>query len=123
MGISIAVGIAAWIKMNNGRGRVFVILGDGEQDEGQVWEAITHAPQLKLNNLIVIVDWNGYQLDGKTEEVKQKNFIPLVWRAAGWRVLWANGHNIMSLVIAIDEALESDKPTVIFAQTVKELNV
>lgn len=117
-GISFAIGIATWIKSKNGNGRVFVIMGDGEQDEGQVWEAITHAATLKLNNLIVIIDWNGSQLDGKTEVVKPKYYLPFVWSAIGWRVLWCDGHDIVSIVSTINEALESDRPTVIFAKTV-----
>ena len=119
-GISFAVGAAAWIKLRGGRGRVFVIVGDGEQDEGQVWEAITHAAALKLNNLIVIVDANGMQLDGVTEAVKPKSYMPFVWKAIGWRVLWCDGHDIASIVIAVEEALESDRPVVIFARTSTE---
>jgi len=116
-GISFAIGIAAWIKRVGGSGRVFVVLGDGEQDEGQVWEAITHAVALNLDNLIVLVDMNGRQLDGKTDEVKPKHYIPFVWKAVGWRVLWADGGDVVSLIMALEEALESDKPVVIFAQT------
>jgi transketolase len=118
-GLSIGVGIAAWIKRVGGGGRVYVIIGDGEQDEGQVWEAITHAAALRLDNLIVVVDWNGHQLDGSVKDIKPKDYIPFVWKAIGWKVLWANGHNITSLIIAVEEALESDKPTVIFAQTTR----
>jgi len=117
-GISFAIGIATWIKLKNGNGRVFVVMGDGEQDEGQVWEAITHAATLRLSNLIVIIDWNGSQLDGETEVVKSKYYLPFVWSAIGWRVLWCDGHDIVSIVSTINEALESDRPTVIFAKTV-----
>ncbi|ADM28526.1 transketolase subunit A [Ignisphaera aggregans DSM 17230] len=118
-GISFAVGIAAWIKSRGGRGRVYVLMGDGEQDEGQVWEAITHAATLKLDNLIVIIDANGFQLDGKVDEVKPKPYLPFVWKAIGWRVLWCDGHDIASIMTAIEEALESDRPTVIFAKTIR----
>ncbi len=118
-GISFAVGVATWIRSRGGRGRVFVLMGDGEQDEGQVWEAITHAAILKLNNLIVIVDVNGFQLDGETDKVKPKQYLPFVWKAIGWRVLWCDGHDIPSIITAIEEALESDRPTVIFAKTVR----
>uniref|UniRef100_A0A7J3ZJ23 2-oxoacid oxidoreductase (ferredoxin) n=1 Tax=Fervidicoccus fontis TaxID=683846 RepID=A0A7J3ZJ23_9CREN len=69
-GPGIGVGIAAWIKAVGGRGRVYVVVGDGELDEGQVWEAVTHAATLKLNNLVAIVDWNGYHHDGSVKEVK-----------------------------------------------------
>ncbi len=118
-GISFAVGVATWIRYRGGRGRVFVLMGDGEQDEGQVWEAITHAAMLKLNNLIVIVDLNGFQLDGRTDDVKPKKYMSLVWRDVGWKVLWCDGHDITSIVMALEEALESDRPVVIFAKTVR----
>ncbi len=117
-GLSFAIGIATWIKYRNGRGRVFVLIGDGEQDEGQIWEAITHAATLKLNNLIVIVDWNCSQLDDVTEIVKPKYYLPFVWSAIGWRVLWCDGHDVISIVSTINEALESNRPTVIFAKTI-----
>jgi len=116
-GISFAIGVATWIKRMGGKGRVFVIMGDGEQDEGQVWEAITHAASLRLNNLVVIVDWNNTQLDGVTNEIKPKHYIPLIWKIIGWKVLWASGRDIVSMIMAFDEILESDKPTVIFVQT------
>ena len=122
-GLSIGVGIATWIKSVGGCGRVFVVMGDGENDEGQVWESITHAAMLNLNNLIVVIDWNGHQHDGSVRKVKPKDYLPLVWRAIGWRVLWANGHDIVSLMIAIESALKSDRPTVIFAQTDKNRRV
>lgn len=122
-GISYAVGIATWIKRRGGKGRVFVIMGDGEQDEGQVWEAITHATMLKLDNIIAIIDVNGYQLDGRTEDVKLKSYIPFVWRIVGWRVLWCDGHDVASIMLAVEGALESDRPVAIFAKTVKKVHV
>jgi transketolase len=122
-GISFGIGIASWIKFKGGRGKVYVLMGDGEQDEGQVWEAITHAATLKLNNLIVIIDWNGFQLDGKVDEIKPKYYLPFIWRAVGWRVLWCDGHDIISIITAINEAIESDKPAVIFAKTIRGYGV
>jgi transketolase len=122
-GLSIGIGIATWIKSVGGSGKVFVVMGDGELDEGQVWEAITHAAALKLDNLVVVVDWNGYQHDGSVKEVKPKDFMPLVWRAIGWKVLWANGHDVVSLMIALESALNSESPVVIFAETEKKREV
>jgi len=122
-GISFGIGIASWIKFKGGRGKVYVLMGDGEQDEGQVWEAITHAAILKLNNLIVIIDWNGFQLDGRVDDIKPKHYLPFIWRAVGWRVLWCDGHDLISIITAINEAIESDKPTVIFAKTMRGYGV
>lgn len=118
-GLSFAVGLATAIKMKRGRGRVYVIMGDGEQDEGEVWEAITHAAHRRLNNLIVIVDNNGHQLDGPTDRIKPKHYMPLVWQAVGWSVLVCDGHNIRSIDRALSRALHSDSPTVIFALTTR----
>jgi len=118
-GLSIGVGIATWIKLRGGSGRVYIVMGDGEQDEGEVWEAITHAVVRKLSNLIVIVDDNGYQLDGRVCDIKPKYFMPFIWSTIGWAVILCNGHSVSSLISAIDRALVNEKPTVIFAKTVR----
>lgn len=119
-GLSFAIGVATGIKMLNGKGRVYVVMGDGEHDEGEVWEAITHAPVRKLDNLTAIVDMNGFQLDGKTEDIKPKEeLLPKVYEAAGWRVLKIDGHDILSLVLALEESQKSKSPSVIFAKTVR----
>lgn len=118
-GLSFGVGVAEGIRMSGGRGRVYVIMGDGEQDEGQVWEAATHAAFMNLNNLISIVDVNGYQLDGVTEEIKPKHYLPEVWKAIGWNVVQCDGHDILSISYAIENGIHSKKPTIIFAKTVR----
>ncbi|MBO3801625.1 MAG: 1-deoxy-D-xylulose-5-phosphate synthase N-terminal domain-containing protein [Thermoproteota archaeon] len=118
-GLSFGVGIAKGIKMSQGDGRVYVIMGDGEQDEGQVWEAATHAVSMELNNLISIIDVNGYQLDGTTEEIKPKHYLPKVWEDIGWNVLYCDGHDISSISYAISSSINSRKPTIIFAKTVR----
>jgi transketolase len=118
-GLSFGVGIATGIKVRSGRGRVYVVMGDGEQDEGEVWEAITHAATRKLDNLVVIVDNNGFQLDGSTEDIKPKHYLPYVWRIVGWKVIMCDGHSIASLDRAINEALSSNMPTAIFAKTIR----
>ncbi|MEM0341111.1 MAG: transketolase [Acidilobaceae archaeon] len=118
-GLSFAVGLATAIKMRKGKGRVYVIMGDGEQDEGEVWEAITHAAYRKLNNLVVIVDYNNNQLDGPIDKVKPKHYMPLVWQSIGWNVLVCDGHDIKSIDRALSRALHSDSPTVIFALTTR----
>jgi len=118
-GFSFAVGVAMGIKMRGGSGRVYVVMGDGEQDEGEVWEAMTHAATKKLDNLVVIVDSNGFQLDGSTEDIKPKHYLPYVWRVVGWKVIMCDGHSIASLDRAIGEALSSNMPTAIFAKTIR----
>ncbi|MCC6021951.1 MAG: 1-deoxy-D-xylulose-5-phosphate synthase N-terminal domain-containing protein [Sulfolobales archaeon] len=118
-GLSFAVGIATWIKFKGGYGRVYVIMGDGEQDEGQVWEAMTDAVRRGLDNLLVIIDVNDYQLDGKTSEVKPKHYMPLIWKTVGWEVFVCDGHDIISLINSIDNALSCGRPSVIFAKTVR----
>ncbi|NHV07038.1 MAG: transketolase [Thaumarchaeota archaeon] len=118
-GLSFGVGVAEGLKMSRRNGRVYVIMGDGEQDEGQVWEAATHAASMKLNNLISIVDANGYQLDDATEEIKPKHYLPEVWRAIGWNVVHCDGHDIISISYALENGINSRKPTVIFAKTIR----
>ncbi len=118
-GLSFAVGIATWIKFKGGYGRVYVVMGDGEQDEGEVWEAMTNAVHRGLDNLLVIIDVNDYQLDGRTAEVKPKHYMPLIWRVVGWEVFICDGHDVVSLINSIDNALGCRRPSVIFARTVR----
>ncbi|MCG3109731.1 1-deoxy-D-xylulose-5-phosphate synthase [Metallosphaera sp. J1] len=116
-GLSFGIGVATGIKMAKGTGRVFVIMGDGEQDEGEVWEAMTHAVARNLDNLVAIIEMNGFQLDESTKNVKPKEFLPEVWRAVGWRVFNCDGHDIASVISTVGEALKTGKPAVIFAET------
>ena len=118
-GLSFGVGVAQGIKMRGGTGRVFVIMGDGEQDEGEVWEAMTHAVARKLDNIIAFIEMNGFQLDDATSNVKPKEFLPDVWRAVGWKTLSCDGHDFVSLITTIDEALKAKAPVVIFAKTAR----
>ena len=118
-GLSFGVGVATGIKIRGGSGRVYVVMGDGEQDEGEVWEAMTHAAARKLDNLIVVVDDNGIQLDGATDDIKPKHYLPHVWRAVGWRVHVCDGHSIASIDRSISDAISSKAPTTIFAKTVR----
>lgn len=118
-GLSFGIGVATGIKMVGGKGRVFVIMGDGEQDEGEVWEAMTHAVVRKLDNLIAFIEVNGFQLDASVAEVKPKDFLPDVWRTVGWNTLSCDGHDIKSIIDAVEEALKARKPSVIFAKTVR----
>ena len=118
-GLSIAVGIAHGLKLRSKKNRVFVLMGDGECQEGSVWEAAMLAPKLKLSNLTVIVDLNDLQGYGRPSELV--SFYPFAekWKAFGWEAVEADGHNFDSLRSAFTRADRSSLPSVIIAKTVK----
>lgn len=119
-GISAAVGMALAGKMDGKSYRVYTILGDGEIEEGQVWEAAMAAAKYKLSNLCAVVDVNGLQIDGKTADVMPSEPLDKKFEAFGWRVLKADGHDFDALIRAFDEAKQDDgRPAVILAKTVK----
>lgn len=119
-GLSAANGIALAGKLDNKDYRVYAILGDGEIEEGQVWEAAMTAAHYKLDNVTAFVDNNGLQIDGTNEEVMNVNPIDDKFKAFGWNVIKIDGHNIEEIKNAIDEAeTVKGKPTVIVAKTVK----
>ena len=118
-GLSVANGIALAGKLDKKAYRVYALLGDGECDEGQVWEAVMTAAHYKLNNITAIIDCNNLQSDGTTDEINKKN-LPEMWRSFGWNVLEIDGHNFEEILDALDTAeREKDRPTVIIAKTVK----
>ncbi len=119
-GIGAAVGMAIGLKMDSFESRVFTILGDGELQEGIVWEAASIASHLKLNNIIAIVDNNGFQSSGLVKEINNIYPIRDRWEAFGWNVLEIDGHNFEEILDAF-KASASFKyiPTVIIAKTVK----
>ncbi|MDR0820402.1 MAG: transketolase [Endomicrobium sp.] len=119
-GLSIGAGIAAGMKQSKKNNRVYVLMGDGEQQEGSIWEAAMSAAHFKFDNLCAIVDDNGLQIDGTTKDVM--NVYPLAdkYRAFGWNVIEIDGHNLE----AVDKAYlqfktEKGSPTAIIAKTVK----
>jgi len=119
-GLSIAQGIALGLKLSNLPARVYCILGDGESQEGQVWEAVMSAPKFKLNNLCVILDNNNGQIDGHVHEVMDLQPIAEKWRAFRWAVQEIDGHNFSEIIGALDKAeTETGKPSFIWAHTVK----
>lgn len=119
-GISAAVGMALAGKLDKKDYRVFAILGDGELEEGQVWEACMAAAHYKLENLTAFLDHNGLQIDGKITEVMSPEPVADKFRAFGWKVINVNGHDYVQIVEAIEEAKKcKDKPTMIIADTVK----
>ncbi|MEL6925491.1 MAG: transketolase [Bacteroidota bacterium] len=119
-GMSVAIGMALSKKMNGDDKTVFVLTGDGELQEGQVWEAAMFAPHNKVDNLIVTVDWNGQQIDGSNEEVLSLGDLPAKWEAFGWEVMQMNGNDMQEVVDTLHEAkskLGKGKPIVILMRT------
>ncbi len=119
-GLGVAVGCALNAKLEGKNYRVYCINGDGELDEGSIWEAIMCAAHYKLDNLVSIVDRNGLQIDGPTEEIMRLESLVDKWRAFGWNTIEIDGHNMKEILAALDEAAKmKGKPTVIIAKTVK----
>lgn len=118
-GLSIANGMALSKKISHEEGNVYCLLGDGELQEGQVWEALMSSNKYNLDNLIVIVDNNGLQIDGTNEEVKKLDKLEEKFVSFGMNVQVVNGHSIEELIGAIDSAKVSGKPNCIIAKTVK----
>lgn len=119
-GLSMANGMALAIRLDGLPSRVYVLLGDGEVQEGQVWEAAMTAAHYKLDNVCAILDNNGLQIDGWVKDVKGIEPLALKWKAFGWAVLEIDGHNFTEILRALDEAEKiKGKPTIIIAHTVK----
>nr|WP_255711511.1 transketolase [Pelosinus baikalensis] len=119
-GLSAAAGMALAGKIDGSDYRVFALLGDGELEEGQIWEAAMFASHYKLNNLTIFIDFNGLQIDGLISEVLSPLPIPEKWRAFGWNVLEIDGHDLEEIHCAVQSAKEVlDKPTAIIATTIK----
>ncbi len=118
-GSSMAVGIALGNRMDGRDNYTYLILGDGEIQEGQVWEAASFAAQKKLNHLIAFVDWNKKQLDGPIVEINDFSNVAQRFEAFGWNAVTVNGHDVEAIYTAIEEAKKSaDKPTCIVLDTV-----
>jgi len=132
-GLSFANGMAMAAKLDNKNYMVYVLLGDGELQEGQVWEAAMTAGHHRLNNVVAIVDCNSLQIDGKVSDVKRITPLADKWKAFGWNVISINGHSHEMIVTALSQINNydqdtdplnmyfawGDKPTVILAHTVK----
>ena len=119
-GLSVGVGMAMAGKMDKRDYRVYVVMGDGEMAEGSVWEAIMAAGHYKLDNLCAIIDENGLQIDGRTEDVIGPAPFEEKFRAFGWHVISVDGHDFTALKAAFDEAKTvKGMPTCIVAKTVK----
>ena len=120
LGLAAAQGMAMGLKLDGSPARVYAVLGDGELNEGCVWEAAMSAPKFALDNLCAVVDWNHVQLDGTTDEIMPIRDLAGKWRAFGWNVIECDGHDLMALDAAFDAAEQCKAlPTVIIADTVK----
>ncbi len=119
-GLSVANGIALGLRLDKNPARVYCILGDGETQEGQIWEAAMTAAHYNLDTICAVLDNNGLQIDGPVEEVMRIAPIHGKWTAFGWHVLEVDGHNMKEILKALDEAERTKgKPTIIIAHTVK----
>ena len=119
MGLSIGVGVAIACKKKNLGNKVYVILGDGECNEGSVWEAFMAANHFKLDNLVAIIDCNKFQLSGAVDEIMSLGNMAEKLKAFGWVVDEVDGHNIKSLCAILDSAKQQDKPHAIVMNTIK----
>lgn len=119
-GLSFAIGIGLAGRLNSQKHRVYVLLGDGECDEGQVWEGAMAAAHFKMDNLVAIVDNNGLQIDGWNRDVMNLDPFNQKWQAFGWHVIEVDGHDLTQLIDAFNQAkLIKGQPTVIIAHTIK----
>ncbi len=119
-GLSCAIGTAQAKKLNNDKGIVFCLHGDGELQEGQIWEAAMYAAANKVDNVIATVDFNGRQIDGDVEQVLSLGDLKLKWQAFGWEVLEMNGHDMGDLTSTLRNAREltgKGKPIMILMRT------
>ncbi|MDD7118009.1 MAG: transketolase [Bacteroidales bacterium] len=117
-GLSVAAGIALGKKLDGDENRVYCLCGDGESEEGQIWEAGMWAVHHKVDNLIAFTDWNGQQIDGTVDAVSGQGDLESKWKAFGWHVIVADGHDFESILAAFDKAKESSGlPTMILFKT------
>ena len=118
-GLSQAAGMAYAFRMDNKKQRIYCVMSDGEQEEGNIWEALMFAGKNKLSNLTAVMDRNNIQIDGMTEDVMPLEPLAEKYRAFNWHVLEVDGHNMTAFVQAIDEAKAIyEKPTLIIAHTI-----
>ena len=118
-GLSTGIGMAVGAKLRKLDYRVYVLLGDGELQEGQIWEAAMSAPKFDIDNLVAICDLNGVQLDGHVEDIMPIAPIEDKWKAFGWNTISIDGHSMEKVLWAFDKAHKAKHPTVILAHTVK----
>lgn len=119
-GVSLGLGMGLAARLNGSPSRTYVMLGDGESQEGQVWEGAMFGAFHNVDNLCVIVDYNGIQLDGFVKDIMEVKPLAEKWRAFGWHTIEINGHDIPAIQAALAEAAATKgKPTAIVAHTIK----
>lgn len=118
-GLSIGLGIAHGIKLKQKKNRVFIVMGDGETQEGSVWEAAMMAPKLGVSNIVAVIDNNDLQGYGRPSEICHFHPIMEKWEAFGWNAVEADGHDFDSMKTAFESVKSSDKPSVIVMRTIK----
>lgn len=119
-GLSVGLGMSLAAKLDNSDYRVYVLMGDGEIQEGNIWEAAMAAAHYNCDNLCAILDYNRFQIDGKIEDVMGLEPLPDKWRAFGWHTIEIDGHSIKEILSAYEEAgSRRDKPSIIIAHTIK----
>ena len=119
-GLSVAIGAAIAKRIDGDPNLIYVLTGDGELEEGQVWEAMMSAAHYKLDNIIVTVDWNGQQIDGPTREIMSLGDLEAKWKSFGWNVLHMNGNDMEIVVTTLEQAREltgKKQPVVILMKT------
>ncbi|MFL6349953.1 MAG: ribulose-phosphate 3-epimerase [Nitrososphaeraceae archaeon] len=120
IGLSVSIGVAIANKLDGKKNRVYTLLGDGESNEGQIWEGAMAAPKFKLDNLIAILDRNRIQQDGFTEDVMPLDPLRDKWLAFNWNVIEIDGHKVEQIIDALNKASQlEDKPTLLIANTIK----
>ncbi|MGD2065137.1 MAG: transketolase, partial [Dehalococcoidia bacterium] len=120
MGLSFAIGVALAAKLDSKNYRTYVLLSDGECEEGQTWEAVLSADQFKLDNITAIVDYNGIQLSGRICDIMDLEPFIQKWQAFGWHTIDIDGHDLNEILSACQEAEKTKgRPTVIIARTIK----
>ena len=120
-GLSVSIGSALTKKLNNDKSLVYVLMGDGELQEGQIWEAAMFASHNKINNLIGIIDYNGQQIDGPVDEINSLLNLEEKFKSFGWNTFLCDGHNFENLLKTFDDAkkrLKDNKPVVIIMKTI-----
>lgn len=119
-GLSVALGMSLAAKIDKKDYRTYCVLGDGEIQEGNVWEAAMAAAHYKCDNLCAILDYNGFQIDGRVSEVMAVEPLAEKWRSFGWHVIEIDGHNMANIYKAFETAKKiKEKPTMIIAKTIK----
>ena len=118
-GFSCAVGVALGSRLKGDGATIYTIIGDGESQEGQIWEAAMYAAHAKLGNLIAFTDYNRMQIDGNTDDINSLEPLDKKWESFNWNTIVIDGHDLTQIDEAIKNAKSQDRPTMIIAKTIK----